>query len=295
MEDVHFSSAQVGWIGGGVDKGLMGNPVLLKTTDGGTTWTSIDLTSLQIIKFVTLYPVSDQLLYTCGIDNSTGSLFNSPRVMYKSEDGGNTWRKLASTNFSNGSFGLYFFDAQVGLSVNISTVQKTTDGGVTWRTVFDEGLAGIDKLQCFKSGIGYAGGGNAVDLVRSVGILLKTTDRGDSWQKIPWPYGDIMTLSFLNERVGFVGTLDRHLYKTTDGGASWQVVDGLTPGGSRGVFLSEQEGYIAAVSTIEHTRNGGRSWQIEYTLPAGDNFGYLGFSPTGTGVIFTNKGLILKN
>lgn len=165
MEDVHFSSAQVGWIGGGIDQGLMGHPVLLKSIDGGQTWTSIDLASLQIIKFVTMYPVSDQLLYACGIDNSTGSLFDFPRVMYKSEDGGNTWRKLASTNFSNGSFGLYFFDAQMGLSVNISTVQKTTDGGVTWRTVFDEGLAGIDKLQCFKSGIGYAGGGNSADLV----------------------------------------------------------------------------------------------------------------------------------
>ena len=181
----------------------------------------------------------------------------------------------------------------MGLSANISTLQKTEDGGTTWRTVYKESLAGLDKLQVFATGTGYAAGGTGNDQLTSVGILLKTTDKGDSWQKLPWPHGAITTLSFLNDQVGFAGTLDRHLYKTLDGGKSWQVATGLTPGTSRGVFLSEQEGYLAGLD-IERTLDGGRSWQVEHPGPKGDIFSALGFSPAGAGVAVTNEGLILK-
>lgn len=290
MEEIHFSSAQIGWICGGIDKGLTGNHVLLKTVDGGNSWRSINLSSLQVSKFITLYPVNDSVLYACGPDISAGG-FNSPRVMYKSVDGGEKWRKLASTNFTDGTRALYFFDEQNGLSAD-NTVQKTSDGGQTWRTVFDTGLTGLDKIQCFSSGTGYAAGGYGTDLTKDTGILVKTTDRGDTWQSIPWANGTITTLSFLNERVGFVGTLSRHLYKTVDGGLSWQAVDGVPPSASHGIFLNEQEGYLAGLD-IEHTRDGGHTWQVEHLLP-GDVCQRLEFLPNGTGIAITVNGLILK-
>jgi photosystem II stability/assembly factor-like uncharacterized protein len=292
MEEVHFSSAQVGWICGGIDKALTGNHVLLKTVDGGNSWRSINLASLRVSKFITLYPVSDSVLYACGPDISAGG-FSSPRVIYKSADGGEKWRKLANTNFVSGSRALHFFDEQTGLSAD-NTIQKTKDGGQTWRTVFDNGLTGLDKMQCFNSGTGYAAGGYGTDLTHDTGILLKTTDRGETWQNIPWANGTISTLSFLTERIGFAGTLGRHLYKTVDGGMSWQMVDGVPPSSSNGVFLNEQDGYLAGLD-VERTHDGGRTWQVEHTLPANDACRNIGFSPTGTGIIITNNGLILKN
>ena len=288
MTEVHFSSSQVGWISGGIDKELLGSPVLLKTTDGGTTWRSIDLKGLQISRFIAFYPVNDQILYACAPDKSV--VLGAPRKWCKSIDGGSTWQ-VFSSNILN-SFILYFFDEQTGLSANISTLDKTTDGGMTWHTVYREDLSGLDKLQMFSSGIGYAAGTNGAPQ-RSAGILLKTTDRGDTWQKIPWLYGGISTLSFLNERVGFVGTLEQRLFKTVDGGASWQLINGQTLNASCGIFINEQEGYYAAAD-IEHTTNGGSSWQVEHTIPTGNTFSAIGFSPIGVGIAVTNEGLILR-
>lgn len=288
MTDVYFSSSQVGWISGGVDKELLGNPVLLKTTDGGATWHSIDLQGLQISRFIAFYPVNDQILYACASDKSL--VLGSPRKWCKSMDGGSTWQVLP-TNILN-SFRLFFFDEQTGLSANISTLDKTTDGGITWHTVYREDLSGLDKLQIFGTGIGYAAGTSGFPQ-RSVGILLKTTDQGNTWQKIPWSYGGISTLSFLNERIGFIGTLEQRLFKTVDGGASWSLIDKQKPNASRGIFMSEQEGFCAAAA-IEHTADGGLSWQAEHTIPTSDTFSAIGFSPAGVGIAVTNGGLILK-
>lgn len=293
LQEVRFSSAQVGWISGGIDQGLLGSPVLLKTTDKGNTWTSINLSSLRVSRFITFFPLTDQVLYACGGDLSLGPP-TTPRVMYKSTDGGNTWRKLASTNF-NGSYRLHFFTEQTGLSVNINRVLKTTDGGETWRTTFEEPLAGLDKLQCFPTGTAYAaGGGGGYDGSPSVGILLKSTDSGETWQKLPWPHSSITTLSFVSEQVGFASTLNRELYQTRDGGTSWQRVPGQLPGSaSQGVFVSEQEGYLSG-ATLYHTIDGGYSWQAEHALPTTDQFNTVGFSPTGTGIATTAEGTILR-
>jgi photosystem II stability/assembly factor-like uncharacterized protein len=292
LEEVRFSSAQVGWISGGIDQDMTGNPVLLKTLNGGATWTSIDLRQLRISRFVALAPVNDQLLYACAPDLSLN--FGSPRVLAKSVDGGLTWQRVAQTGL-NGSFSLWFFTEQTGLSANINRILKTTDGGATWRTAFEEPLAGLDKLQCFASGTAYAaGGGGGYDGTPSAGILLKSTDSGETWQKLPWPYARIMTLSFLNEQVGFAATGDRQLYQTRNGGTSWQQVTSQLPAGtSHGVFLNEQEGYLPGPA-LYHTTNGGQSWQAEHALPTTDRFVGLSFSPAGTGVATTAAGIIVK-
>lgn len=292
MEEVRFSSAQVGWISGGRDQDLLGNPVLLKTTDGGSTWNSIDLRALHVSRFEAIAPLTDQVLFACGPDNALA--FSRPPLLFKTEDGGTSWRKLASQNF-NGSYSLHFFTDQIGVSANINLVLRTTDGGQSWRTVFEESLAGLDLLQCFPTGTAYAaGGGGGYDGLPSTGILLKSIDRGETWQKLPWPHPAIHTLSFLTEQVGFAGTLDRQLYKTVDGGSSWQRVVGQLPGGAgQGVFISEQEGYLAGTA-LYHTTDGGRSWQEEHPLPATDVYTALGFSPAGTGIATTRAGEIVR-
>lgn len=54
----------------------------------------------------------------------------------------------------------------------------------------------------------------------------KTTDGGDSWSLIfETPDEYQRNIEFLNENIGFLGTLTENFYKTTDGGATWEALN----------------------------------------------------------------------
>lgn len=58
--------------------------------------------------------------------------------------------------------------------------------------------------------------------------VFKTTDGGANWvqQTVSTFTGEYYrNIEFLNENIGFLGTLKPHFYKTTNGGTSWDVVN----------------------------------------------------------------------
>lgn len=66
--------------------------------------------------------------------------------------------------------------------------------------------------------------GWAVDATGST--IHKTTDGGELWEYQFFGLGDYMrSVTFLDENIGFVGTLTPNLYKTTSGGQSWEIVN----------------------------------------------------------------------
>lgn len=56
--------------------------------------------------------------------------------------------------------------------------------------------------------------------------VYKTTDGGQNWE-LQFMANDeyLRNIEFLNEDIGFLGTLTPDFYRTVDGGQSWQVVD----------------------------------------------------------------------
>lgn len=64
--------------------------------------------------------------------------------------------------------------------------------------------------------------------------IYKTTDGGQTWTtQVPqgglgglWYFRNI---EFLDQNIGFLGTLANRFYKTTDGGATWNLVTNITP------------------------------------------------------------------
>lgn len=64
------------------------------------------------------------------------------------------------------------------------------------------------------------------------GAVFKTTNGGVTWTQqtvsnIPNEY--YRNIEFLNENVGFLGTLNNNFYKTTNGGVSWERVNNISP------------------------------------------------------------------
>ena len=176
FQQISFFSEQIGWVSGGINT-VPYHAVLLRTLDAGATWSQVDLRPYAVGQFITLTFVNQNILYACGTDLTTTIGVN--RRIYKSADGGATWAKLASTGFT-GSFNLHFFNEQVGLSADADVIQKTTDGGQTWRTTYNAGgIDGIDKLRFITPLNGFAAGGLFFDRINA-GTLLHTLDGGET-------------------------------------------------------------------------------------------------------------------
>ncbi|MEY8759156.1 YCF48-related protein [Chryseobacterium tongliaoense] len=83
----------------------------------------------------------------------------------------------------------------------------------------------FDDVFFLNENLGWAArGGN--------GAVFKTTDGGSSWaqQTVGSPANEYYrNIEFLNENVGFLGTLSENFYKTSDGGNSWQRVTNISP------------------------------------------------------------------
>ena len=309
FDKVCFATSQTGWILGGYyvpATGASSRQILLRTDNGGATWTSIELASLKLGNgFSDIYPINDQVIYAIASDQ-TAAAGAQYLFVYKSTDSGRTWIKLLSRGFAGGR--LLFLTEQVGFAANADAIVKTTDGGTTWHTVWNDGLAGFSLLQYPTATVGYAAGGLLFDQTNS-GILVKTTDAGETWQNMHWNHGAITQVKFLSEAVGFVTSTETRgwtgysykerttaLYKTTDGGLSWQLLHDLAPNGHY-TILGDQDFYCAGDS-IQHTQDGGAIWKTEYTISNNsmhDRFTDLQFPISSIGYAVSQQGLIIKN
>lgn len=102
---------------------ITGYGVVMKTTDGGSTWSYLDIRNDN---FTGIHIIGNEI-WVCGI---AGSIFHST-------DNGNTWDKQRNGNsVTNGNFTLkdiYFADNMLGWAVGEKgLVIQTTDGGNNW-------------------------------------------------------------------------------------------------------------------------------------------------------------------
>jgi photosystem II stability/assembly factor-like uncharacterized protein len=198
---------------------------LWRTTDGGVTWK----------------PVNDE--YPGGRVQATGApiAFSpaQPRTIYvastnhhyRTDDGGKTWRDFRVPNQDVYVFAVHPTDPKIvfaGGRGETQNVSRSTDGGKTWRQVG----VGLGKNSLHHLLIDptnpttlYASGG-------TFAAIFKSTDRGDTWEKLTLPVGGTSHLYDLaldpknGERL-WAATEDG-LLVSTDGGASWTRSDNRT-------------------------------------------------------------------
>ena len=117
ISDLFFIDADIGWLS-------IGNEIL-KSTDGGKTWTSYETISDD-----SLSPDIPTIHF---IDQNTGWAIRDRQII-KSIDGGETWALLHIVSEMYSTLNdLQFIDASIGWVVGANeTILKTTDGGETW-------------------------------------------------------------------------------------------------------------------------------------------------------------------
>ncbi|GMU86509.1 MAG: hypothetical protein AMXMBFR48_17510 [Ignavibacteriales bacterium] len=252
---VTFRDANLGWITG--DK-------LVRTTDGGTTWT--DIPSPHGGTYNDIIALSPSKLWMVG---------DFGRIVH-STDSGSTWQTQNSL-VQNGLTSVFFLDDNNGWAAGgEGTLLRTTDGGTNWvKQTFTFTFTNQIRTVFFSdANHGWLAAGSR---------YAKTTDGGNTWERLVASI-NFDDIQFINNNVGFVlseGGTERSASKSTDGGLTWTyqgVIQSLYDINDIH-FVDENKGIavgwsfvLAAVPGIKTTTDGGVTWNSE-TLPTGFNGG----------------------
>lgn len=180
---------------------------------------------------------------------------SAPCFISRTIDGGQNWIRLFPSGISTTTLNTVDFSGNNGLACGSSSVVlKTADAGYTWSQVG----AGVGSGY---NDIAFTGTNTAV-VIGNNGLIRFSSNAGNTWNTVASGVtGTLNSISYIGNGIVFIGGSNGILLKSTNSGNSWNVVNtGITNSISRLCFVSQQEAYFAAGSTIYKTTNGGTSW-----------------------------------
>jgi len=143
---------------------------VLKSTDGGVSWTTLSFDWETILNDFLEPHVYDVSVSADGII----TLIAEFDLVMRSVDQGDTW-EIVNDKSDGSLFALHFRDADTGFAVGQNgKVIKSTDGGVTWNVM--PSVTKENLLDVWSSG-------NQV-LISGIRTLLRSRDDGQTWESI---------------------------------------------------------------------------------------------------------------
>jgi photosystem II stability/assembly factor-like uncharacterized protein len=213
VRDVYFADRENGWL---VCEANIFSPTtevrsyLLKTSDGGATWSRVLVTGADVEVLLV------RVVFT---DRAHGWAFGELGALYYTQDGGASWaRQRVPTQRL--LLGASFIDAAQGWLVGAgSTILQTEDGGTRWLGA-ETSLAEPTRINAVSFADARHGWA-----VGAIGTVLSTTDGGRAWRRQQsGTDADLADVKFLDAREGWAVGARGAIIHTTDGGASWSAV-----------------------------------------------------------------------
>lgn len=181
---------------------IMPGDGVYKSTDGGKTWAHVGFSESQAISKIRIHPTNPDIVYVASFGKY--SVPSPERGIYKSTDGGRTWRRV-----------LYRDDKTGGVDIAIDRRNPNVIYAALWEAYRKE----------YQMSSGGPGSG-----------LFKSTDGGETWTEITrnpgLPRGLVgkIGLSVSGANPNRVYALienepDGGLYRSEDGGATWTLIN----------------------------------------------------------------------
>ena len=254
---IQQSNPSVIWAGtgeGNPRNSLNGGFGIYKSLDAGRTWKSMGLEKTRHIHRVIIHPNNPDVVYVGAIGSPWGE--HEERGVYKTTDGGKTWKQILYNNKKTGT---------ADLIMDPSNPNKLI--AAMWEHKRDPWF--------FNSG----GEGSG---------LYITHDGGENWKKITdkegFPKGNLGRIGVAIARnnpdvvYALVESKKNALYRSDDGGFSWKMVNNKSDIGNRPFYYSEiyvdpqNENRVYSIYTyVNVSEDGGKSFKQLMPAYGADN------------------------
>jgi photosystem II stability/assembly factor-like uncharacterized protein len=237
-----------------VGKELNNKSIIIRTTNGGTLWTTVYLGTTGI-RFKDVW-------FT---DANNGIAVGTGGKIVKTIDGGLTWNSVSSGTTADLA-AVHFdpSDPNIGVISGDDVILRTTNGGGSW-VITNFTNNSFSDISFGAAGTAYACGGYT-------NALYKTINSGASWQVVPTNVSHFSSVYFVSADTGYAGN-GGGLYRTTDGGLTWEEQGS---GGDLFIYFYNSQLGFAGGFDGEYTRTanaGGNSWRPIASLALSGNYG----------------------
>jgi photosystem II stability/assembly factor-like uncharacterized protein len=263
-----------------------------KSVDAGKTWKHVGLTDTRFIGKIRIHPHNPDIVWVAALGHAFGP--NDERGVFKSVDGGTTWRKVLFKSNKAGAVDLsldpnnprFLYAAvwetyrsfwQISSGGPDSGLWMSSDGGETWTDITDR--PGLPKGLKGKMAVAAspARSGRVWALIEHAkeGGLYRSDNYGDTWEKVSdnqnlisraWYYMHL-TPDPLDPETIWVNNLS--LWKSTDGGRTF--IEVATPHGDNHDLWIDPRNNRRMIQGNDGgacvSFNGGESWSTIYNQP----------------------------
>jgi photosystem II stability/assembly factor-like uncharacterized protein len=300
---IFAANPDVVWVGTGEgnprNSASVGNGVY-RSLDGGRTWQHLGLEKSEHIRRIVLHPTNPDVAYVAAEGREWGE--NPERGIYKTTDGGKTWKRVLYVDERSGGSELVMDPANPNkLFASLwdyrrwpwffrsggpgSGLYVTYDGGDTWKRLTEED--GLPKGQLGRIGLAIAPSEPRIvyALVEATGnnVVLRSEDGGRTWQTAgtdasaterPFYYADIRVDPQWPNRIY---SLTSRLRVSDDGAKTFRPLGHSRDihGDYHALWIDPHDGrYLIAGEDggVGISRDRGNTWEFAANLPFGQYY-----------------------
>ena len=267
-----------------------------KSIDGGQSWSFLGLYNSGQTGAVRIHPRDPNIAWVAAIGDAFKP--NPERGVYKTTDGGKTWKQVLKISDSTGAADVELNPANPDIvyawmarierkpwtiisGAREGGFYKSTDGGETWKKVtagLPNGLVGKGNLA-----VTAANPNRIFALIEALPNpgFYRSEDAGETWSLIN-PAASMLTRPFYyttlaadptNANVVYGGS--EGFFKSVDGGATWQSF--ATPhGDNHDMWINPTDGNTMIQSNdggANISTDGGRTWSSQNNQPTAEMYG----------------------
>jgi photosystem II stability/assembly factor-like uncharacterized protein len=266
-----------------------------KTTNAGKTWSYAGLHDTHSTMRLVVDPRNANIVYAA----SMGNVFktNAERGIFKTTDGGKTWRKVLFVDDKTGGVDLSMdpkhpqtlyaamWQAQRKPWTLVdggpgSGLYKTTDGGARWKKISTNPGYATGILGKIGVSVSPADPRIVYSIVQAKhGGIFRSENGGATWKRVnrQWKlrqrafYYTSIFADPVDPKKAYAPNVDS-MYVTTDGGAVWKQIENVPHGDHHTLWINPNHPQIMVEGNdggATVTVNGGATWSTVWNQPTG--------------------------